>query len=199
MVPKCGKGRASAGFPVDRELQEQASALCTHSLAMNVRSFVDADADAVYSIQRKCPQAAEWHAEDYLRLARDPGGTILVAEMEVGGLPELAGFAVFYRVMDEAELRNIAIDPLRRRQGMARALLEAGIRRMQNGGALRLFLEVRVSNQPALAFYAASGFKLLYTRRGYYNNPVEDALVLACDIMPSSSPPLDPGKYGKVE
>jgi hypothetical protein len=40
-----------------------------------------------------------------------------------------------------------------------------------------------------LAFYRAAGFQLLYTRHDYYQEPVEDALVMACDITPSSEFP----------
>ena len=154
---------------------------------MNVRAFADDDLAAVYGIQLKCPQAAQWRLDDYLHLARDPGGTILVAEIEAAGPPEVAGFAVFQRVMDEAELHNIAIDPAHQRKGIARALLELGIRILQKSGTRRLFLEVRASNQPALGLYASVGFQLLYTRHDYYRDPVEDALVMACDISPSSA------------
>jgi ribosomal-protein-alanine N-acetyltransferase len=151
---------------------------------MSTRPFTDNDVAAIHAIQLKCPQAAQWRQEDYLQLACDPGGTILVAELETANLPAVAGFAVFYRMMEEAELRNIAIDPSHQRQGIAGALLEAGIRTLQASGAHRLFLEVRASNQPALAFYASAGFQLLYTRRNYYQDPVEDALVMVRDITP---------------
>jgi ribosomal-protein-alanine N-acetyltransferase len=151
---------------------------------MKIRAFDGDDLAAVYAIQLKCPQAAQWRQEDYLLLARDPGGTILVAETEAASSPEVAGFAVFHCVMDEAELRNIAIDPAQQRKGIARSLLAVGIRAMQESGVCRLFLEVRASNQPALGFYASAGFELLYTRHDYYQDPIEDALVMARDITP---------------
>ena len=151
---------------------------------MNVRACAGDDLAAVYAIQLKCPQAAQWRREDYLHLAGDPGGTILVAELEAANTPEVVGFAVFHRVMDEAELRNIAIDPAHQRKGIARALLAAGMRTARQFGVRRLFLEVRASNQPAVAFYASAGFELLYARHDYYQNPAEDALVMACDITP---------------
>ena len=156
---------------------------------MKIRAFTPADLAAVYAIQLKCPQAAQWRQEDYLHLARDPLGTILVAEAEAASSPEVAGFAAFHRVMDEAELRNMAVDPAHQRKGIARALLTAGIRTLQESGVRRLFLEVRASNQPALAFYASVGFQLLYTRHDYYHDPVEDALVMARDIPAILPPP----------
>lgn len=156
---------------------------------MKVRAFTPDDLAAVCAIQMKCPQAGQWRQEDYLDLARDPGGTILVAEVESANLPEVGGFAVFHRVMDEAELRNIAVNPSYQRRGMARALLAAGVLALREFGVRQLFLEVRASNQPALAFYRTAGFQLLYTRRDYYHDPVEAALVMACDITP---PPILP-------
>jgi ribosomal-protein-alanine N-acetyltransferase len=153
---------------------------------MIVRPFADADLAAVHAIQSKCPQAAQWRPEGYLHLAGEPGGLILVAEIEAGGPPEVAGFAAFHRVLDEAELRNLAVAPAHQRQGIARALLEEGIRTLQRAGARRIFLEVRPSNYPALAFYASAGFKFLCARGSYYQDPAEDALVMACDMTLSS-------------
>jgi ribosomal-protein-alanine N-acetyltransferase len=149
---------------------------------MKIRPFADADLAAVHTIQLQCPQAAQWHLEDYIHLARIRGGTVLVAEIAGADLPEVAGFVAFHRVMDEAELRNIAVHPTHQRKGIARALVEAGFHALKESGVRRLFLEVRASNQPALAFYASAGFQLLYTRRDYYENPVEDARVMARDI-----------------
>ena len=163
-------------------------------IGMKIRAFANDDLAAICAIQLKCPHAAQWLPADYLNLARDPLGTVLVAEVEDANLPRVAGFAAFHRVMDEAELRNIAIDPLHQRKGLARALLAAGLRTLVESGVRRIFLEVRDSNQPALAFYRAAGFQLLYTRHDYYHDPVGDALVMACDIGAFSE-----SSFGKEE
>lgn len=149
---------------------------------MKLRAFADHDLGAVYAIQLKCPQAAQWRAEDYLPLAHDPSGTIFVAETGDSDPPVVAGFVVFHRVIDEAEVRNIAIDPSHQQRGIARALMAAGIHAMRDFGVRKLFLEVRASNQAALKLYRAVGFKLLYIRHDYYHDPVEDALVMVCAI-----------------
>jgi ribosomal-protein-alanine N-acetyltransferase len=149
---------------------------------MKLRAFAEHDLAAVYAIQLKCPQAAQWREEDYLHLAHDPSGTIFVAETGDSDPPVVAGFVAFHRVLDEGELRNIAVDPSHQQRGIARALMAAGIRAMQDLGVRKLFLEVRASNQPALKLYRAVGSKLLYIRHDYYHDPVEDALVMACDI-----------------
>ena len=157
---------------------------------MNIRPFTGHDLGAVSQIQLKCPPAAQWREADYLHLARDPLGTIVVAEDEISCPARVVGFAVFHRVMDEAELRNIAVDPAHQRQGVARALLVSGVRTLRESGAHRLFLEVRASNLPALALYESAGFRLLLTRHNYYQDPVEDAQVMVCDLAaPGASSP----------
>lgn len=166
-----------------------------------VRPFAEPELAAVYAIQLQCPQAAQWRAEDYLRLAGETGGTVLVAE--VAGAPpgKITGFAAFHHGGDEAELRNLAVEPAQQRQGIARALLSEGLRRMQQWGVRRVFLEVRTSNQAARALYDSLGFQLLYTRRNYYQNPPDDALVMARDLADviTRQPPTRPEHEPRVD
>ena len=156
---------------------------------MLIRPCAPDDPAAIYAIQLKCPQSAQWRQEDYLQLALDPLGTVLVAEAEGPTPPQVVGFAVFHRVVDEAELRNIAVEPAHQRKGLARALLAEGIRVLGKAGVRRVFLEVRASNDAALELYAAAGFRLISTRRNYYQDPAEDAQVMARDLSPSQDQP----------
>ena len=125
---------------------------------MKVRQFGRQDLSAVLAIQARNPQAAPWVELDYLRLAEEPSGLILVAELETMTPEKVLGFAACHRIIDEAELRNIAVDPAHHRQGVGRALLEEARRRLLEAGAKRIFLEVRQSNQPALQLYYSIGF-----------------------------------------
>ncbi len=149
---------------------------------MRLRPFAESDLAGIFSLQSKCPQAAQWRQADYLTLARDPLGLVFVAELEVEHPPPLAGFAAFKRVLDEAELLNLAVDPDHRRKGIARALLKAATCELLAHGVSRVFLEVRASNEPAISLYAAAGFKLQRLRRDYYHDPIEDAIVMECRI-----------------
>jgi ribosomal-protein-alanine N-acetyltransferase len=152
---------------------------------MTVRVLTHNDLAAIYAIQRKCPCTAQWRQDDYLSLAAEAGSLILVAEVAGAHLPELAGYAAFHQYGDEAELRNLAVDPAHQRKGIAHALLAEGFRRMWEFGVQRLFLEVRALNQPALALYNSLDFQLLYRRRNYYHDPPDDGLVMACDLAHS--------------
>ena len=71
---------------------------------------------------------------------------------------------------DVAELQRIAVDPARRRTGIATALLDAVADRASRQGCDRLLLEVRVDNAGALAFYAARGFVEVDRRPRYYRD-----------------------------
>jgi ribosomal-protein-alanine N-acetyltransferase len=66
----------------------------------------------------------------------------------------------------------------RRRRGIGQALLEAGLAAVRSRGGREVFLEVRASNAAAQALYLGHGFRPAGRRRGYYQRPSEDALVL---------------------
>ena len=180
---KLARPKLEFGFSAATQYPDQ-------TLAMKIRACGDDDLSQLYAIQSRCPLAAQWRLEDYRQLIHDPLGLILVAEFDDAGRPGVAGFAAFHRVLDEAELRNMAVDPEHRRNGIARALLTEGIRILARQGVSRLFLEMRASNQAAIGLYRSVDFKLMNTRRDYYHNPDEDAWVMACNIaLPQDTSP----------
>ena len=151
---------------------------------MRIREVSDNDIEAIVSLQRETPQAAQWTQADYANLAGDPLGLILVAELETTSPPTIAGFAAFHRVMDEAELRNMAVAPAHQRQGVGRGLLAEGRRRLSEQGVRRIYLEVRASNISAQRLYYSAGFGLRSRRTDYYNDPREDGLLLSLELSP---------------
>jgi ribosomal-protein-alanine N-acetyltransferase len=82
---------------------------------------------------------------------------------------------------------NLAVDPARRRQGLARRLLAFAMARAARAGARRALLELRAGNREALALYQSLGFSSLGVRRAYYREPAEDALVLARPLRGAES------------
>lgn len=89
----------------------------------------------------------------------------------------LLAYAMFRRIGTEAELARVAADPSCRRQGLARTLLDAGLKILDREGVLQTFLEVRTTNEPARALYSALSFFEVGRRRAYYPDGT-DALVL---------------------
>lgn len=90
----------------------------------------------------------------------------------------LAGYVGSQSVMGESDMMNIAVDAHYRRQGIAQALVEALVVQLKEKGSHSLTLEVRISNQPAIALYEKLGFAQVGKRPNYYRNPKEDALIL---------------------
>jgi ribosomal-protein-alanine N-acetyltransferase len=160
---------------------------------LRIRQFSKEDVGAVLAMQSKMPMISPWLKGDYLRLASDPGGIILVAELETTDPPKMLGFVAFRRVVDEAELHIMAVDPAMQRQGVGRELLREGQKRLLQAGAKRVFLEVRASNKPALELYYSAGFKLHSVRKDYYRMPLEDALVLSLDLIDCDGDPAENG------
>ena len=116
-------------------------------------------------IQAGSPEAAQWAATEYLQY------DFRVAERN----GRLAGFLVSRRLApDEAELLTIAVAPEFRRQGVAGALFAA----LAEEARGQIFLEVRESNEGARKFYKSLGFQEVNTRREYYENPLEAAIVM---------------------
>ena len=90
----------------------------------------------------------------------------------------LLGYVGSQTCQDETDMMNIAVSPASRRQGVARALIEALVSALRERGSKQLTLEVRASNGPARQLYESLGFLQVGLRKNYYRNPKEDALIL---------------------
>jgi ribosomal-protein-alanine N-acetyltransferase len=95
----------------------------------------------------------------------------------------IVAFCAFWSVADELHINNLAVLPEWRRQGIASALLDGILAEGARRGARRAVLEVRRSNDVALAMYERFGFTITRVRHGYYSQPVEDALVLSRESL----------------
>lgn len=79
---------------------------------------------------------------------------------------------------DEGQITNIAVHPDFRRRGCARAILLSLMRAAEERGVYEISLEVRASNEAAIALYRAEGFFEAGRRHNFYRRPTEDALVM---------------------
>ena len=103
---------------------------------------------------------------------------MLVARSPEGGI---IGYIVCWVVADELHILDLATEPFWRRRGIARMLVLAAVREGAERGASRAFLEVRASNTAALLLYEGLGFNRTLVREGYYDMPVEDAVVMSLE------------------
>lgn len=152
------------------------------SADLRIRAMRPGDIPAVAALAAELPTASHWPQDTY-ELALDPINLperiALVAEA-ADSTP--AGFAIASILGAESELESIAIACRFQRQGVARGLLMQLTARLARRNIQTLFLEVRASNEAALELYRAVGFAESGRRRGYYGDPVEDALVLRMQL-----------------
>lgn len=104
-----------------------------------------------------------------------PRGFLLVATPD--GQPA-AGYVAFRHGGGEAEMLRLAVDPADRRRGVARSLVEHGLGRLRQEKVQTCFLEVRMDNEGAIAFYRDLGFGRVGRRRSYYRDGT-DALIFS--------------------
>ncbi len=93
---------------------------------------------------------------------------------------EVIGYYVLLTAAGEAHILNLTIAPMWRRNGLGRELLDHCLVRACDHHAESVFLEVRISNDAAIALYHSHGFVDLAVRRGYYPARIgrEDALIM---------------------
>ena len=97
----------------------------------------------------------------------------------------IAGFIISRLVADELHVNNVAIRAEFRRQGIATRLLDAVLEWGRCKGAGTALLEVRAGNTVAQRLYSRCGFQVAGRRRGYYSQPVEDALLMYVSLETS--------------
>jgi ribosomal-protein-alanine N-acetyltransferase len=141
------------------------------------------DIEGVMEVDSDC-FSIPWSRESFLMELDSSLSTYVVAVVLNGdGLSEeIVGYGGFYLVIDQVEITNIAVLSEKRGQGIGKCILEALIKLAVVGGGKVVNLDVRASNEAAKALYYSYGFKLVGKRKGYYQKPDEDALLLSLDL-----------------
>jgi [ribosomal protein S18]-alanine N-acetyltransferase len=115
-----------------------------------------------------------WSLASFEPELTDPYAWFTVAERD----GELVGYLVARFVAQQGEISNVAVQPAARGQGIGSALVAAAVAAAEREGCEAVWLEVRESNAGAQRLYRTLGFEKIGRRRGYYQAPLEDALVL---------------------
>jgi ribosomal-protein-alanine N-acetyltransferase len=95
---------------------------------------------------------------------------------------EPVGFALAWHAADEVHLLDLAVDPGARRRGVGRELVRAVLGYAREARARLVLLEVRRSNDAAIALYRSAGFSENGVRRGYYSDNGEDAVEMCVEL-----------------
>lgn len=88
------------------------------------------------------------------------------------------GYCGLYKVLDEADITNIAVHPDFRNQGIANQMLNRIIKHCEENKISKVMLEVRESNYNAINLYKKQGFKIVGNRKNYYSDNKETAILM---------------------
>jgi ribosomal-protein-alanine N-acetyltransferase len=134
------------------------------------------DLDAVMAIeQRAFPQP--WSRSFFEKELAAPQASCIVAVRGDDGRAELVGYTVYWRVLDELHLLNVAVHADHRGGAIGRRLVEHVLASGRATGGRVVYLEVRAGNVSARRLYRRLGFRDLGVRRAYYG-PGQDAIVM---------------------
>ncbi len=109
----------------------------------------------------------------------EAGNTIFVVARDK---EETIGYAAVMCVLDEGNLVSIGVDDNYREMGIASELLDIVYDMAHERGVTSINLEVRTSNDAAIALYEKHGFVQNGRRKDFYREPTEDALLFLKEL-----------------
>ena len=146
------------------------------NIDLEIRRLTYADLPQDIAIERRA-FPTPWSLAMFVLELSKPSGVCLAAETGEGAERELIGYLICSRYDTVWHVMNIAVDPDRRRHGIATALLTALLREVSQRDS-QVTLEVRRSNTGAIALYERFGFRSAGLRRRYYQDNGEDAVIM---------------------
>lgn len=115
-----------------------------------------------------------WSERDITSLVSSEGSMCYTAFVD----GRIAAYLVGRQIAPEGEIYRLATLPEYRLRGIAYRLLDYAVKCERGRGLEVLFLEVREKNAPARALYSSYGFREIATRKNYYKNPTDNAIIM---------------------
>ena len=139
--------------------------------------------EGVAALERLC-FSSPWSAQS-LELLTNEGigvGYLMETNTPDSDAPTVTAYGGMLITVDEGQITNIAVHPDHRRKGYGMAITRALLRHAKDAKLESVSLEVRASNTAAINLYKQVGFCEAGRRKGFYQKPTEDALVMVCKI-----------------
>lgn len=143
--------------------------------SIKIERMKAADIERVIEIEAEAYGEHHWSKESFFNELSNELAKYYCAFNSNG---ELMGYAGSWEILEETHITNIAVAKKYRRHHVGEALLTSIIEECKKNLVKYITLEVRVSNIPAIGLYEKYGFNSLGTRKGYYQDNNEDALIM---------------------
>lgn len=143
---------------------------------LSQRPATEDDLAEILRIERAV-HAAPWTDENVRSEMAKPYARLLVMTDDETD-SKVAAYIAYWVMFEECHILNVAVDPSFRRLGLAKMLVRTAAREALRKGIHKILLDVRKSNQPALALYQGLGFVITHVRKGFYSDG-EDAYQMA--------------------
>jgi ribosomal-protein-alanine N-acetyltransferase len=140
---------------------------------MIIRKWKFEDILKISELEKECFKSDCWSYTTFASCYENPAFYGVAAED--GG--EVIGYGGITIAADSCDLENILVSEQFRRGGIGGNILDELIAYAAKKGVKEMFLEVRVSNYPAMKMYLSHGFVGVYARTRYYSDG-EDCLVM---------------------
>lgn len=145
--------------------------------SVELRQFQLRDLDRILEIEQVSFGSDAWDRELFLDYFRQYPDLFLIARRA----RRIAGYIITCVGSKDAELVSIAVDPLDRGQGVARAMVDETRAQLRLHRIKTWWLMVAVSNQPAIRFYESYGFRRTRRAKRYYGAE-RDAWRMRCPV-----------------
>lgn len=140
---------------------------------MTFREMLVEDLDQVVDIEQNL-FSVPWTKEGFLTYLMKKDTMFFVVEEK----ERILGYCSMMTVLDEGDILNVAVRSDRQEEGIGQFLVDSMLRMAEMQGIRLVHLEVRQGNGTARRLYQRLGFKEDGLRRDYYENPVENAVLM---------------------
>lgn len=145
---------------------------------MIIRTAEQMDIDAIVRVENAC-FSTPWSIDAIKHeICENKLADFMIACDEENNI---IGYIGIWTLLDECQINKIAVMPEKRKIGIGKTILNHVIELTRDMGVKSWYLEVRESNTAAQALYRSAGFSSVGTRKNYYINPVEDAVLMSLE------------------
>lgn len=160
------------------KIERETEGLISFLTEIKIEPMTEDDVASVAETEKEC-FSSPW-SENAVRQELDNKNAVFFTAKLMG---ETVGYMGMHIVLDECYVANVAVKNDQRRKGIGRKLLKYAEERAVEKGCSFISLEVRVSNESAIALYSSENYKKVGERKNFYHDPTENALIMTKSLI----------------